>query len=468
MNKERTLNLNFFKMKHLKVAVLALLLIAGFTNVNAQDKNNPWAIGVGTNVVDFYPTNAQLQPMSGNWFNEFANATDHYNIIPSVSKITVSRYLNDGFTFEVAGTLNKIKHIGDNSASDLIYYGLDGAIKYNLYSLFGETTWFEPYASVGGGYTWLDKLGTGTFNGGLGVNIWVTKNIALTVESKYKHTFDSSIQQHFQHSAGVVIKFGGTDTDGDGVYDNEDACPEVFGLAAFKGCPDSDNDGVIDSEDACPNVAGLATLNGCPDADADGIADKDDACPNVAGSKANNGCPDTDGDGVVDKDDACPQVAGPSANKGCPWPDTDKDGVLDKDDNCVNVAGPASNNGCPEITQVEVAKLEELFKTVYFNTGKAEITNNSNQILDEAATIMAKYSTAKFSISGYTDSTGSKAKNQELSANRAVAVKGYLSSKGVDSSNLTAVGFGEENPIASNRTRSGRAKNRRVEVKLVK
>ena len=124
---------------------------------------------------------------------------------------------------------------------------------------------------------------------------------------------------------------GGTDTDGDGVYDKFDACPEEFGLEEFNGCPDTDGDGIIDSEDACPNEAGLAEFNGCPDTDGDGVPDKDDRCPNDKGTAANKGCPDTDGDGVVDIDDACPKVAGPTENKGCPWPDTDGDGVLDKD-----------------------------------------------------------------------------------------------------------------------------------------
>ena len=453
-------------MKHLKVALLALLLITGFSNVNAQDNNNPWAIGFGVNAVDFYPTNSGLAGHGG-WLDEFSNADDHYNIVPSVTKLSVGRYLADGFSFQVAGTLNKITKIGDNEASDLSYFGVDGALNYDLNNLIGETAWFDPYASVGGGYTWLDEMGAGTFNGGLGFNIWFSDNLGLNIESKYKHTFDSNIVQHFQHSAGIVVKFGGTDTDGDGVYDKDDACPEVFGLAEFNGCPDSDSDGVIDSKDSCPNTAGLAALNGCPDADEDGIADKDDACPNAKGTKANKGCPDTDGDGVVDKDDACPSVAGPAANKGCPWPDTDGDGVLDKDDNCVNEAGPASNNGCPEITEVEVAKLSELFKTVYFDSGKNTFKEETVSSLDEAAAIMTKYSTAKFTISGHTDSTGSKKRNQELSDSRAHAVKDYLVKKGVSSSNLTAKGFGEDMPIASNNTRKGRAENRRVEVKLV-
>jgi hypothetical protein len=58
------------------------------------------------------------------------------------------------------------------------------------------------------------------------------------------------------------LKFGGTDTDGDGIFDKDDACPTVFGLAAFNGCPDTDGDGIEDSKDDCPTVFGLAALNG--------------------------------------------------------------------------------------------------------------------------------------------------------------------------------------------------------------
>ncbi|MDV7186473.1 OmpA family protein [Lutibacter sp. TH_r2] len=458
-------------MKHLKIAFLAVLLTIGFNQVNAQDKNNPWQIGFGVNAVDFYPTNAEgmISPagFSTGWGDEFFNADDHYNMIPAITKITVGKYLADGFSFEVGGSLNKIEHIGNVSASDLSYFGVDGAVKYDLNYAFGETGWFDPYLTVGGGYTWMDDWDTGTFNGGVGFNLWFNDNIGLNLETRYKHTFESNITQHFQHAAGIVIKFGGTDTDGDGIFDKDDACPDVFGLEEFNGCPDTDADGIIDSKDACPEVAGLAELNGCPDADADGIADKDDACPNAKGTKANNGCPDTDGDGLVDKDDACPKVAGPKANKGCPWPDADADGVLDKDDACPKVAGPASNNGCPEITKVEVAKLEELFKTVYFDTGKDSFKDETVAKLDEAASIMKKYSTAKFNIAGHTDSVGSAKLNLELSSKRANAVKNYLASKGVSSSNLTAKGYGEEMPVASNNTRSGRSQNRRVEVKLV-
>jgi hypothetical protein len=81
------------------------------------------------------------------------------------------------------------------------------------------------------------------------------------------------------------------DTDGDGVVDKEDICPNEAGLAALSGCPDADSDGVADQDDACPDVAGVAALAGCPDADVDGVADQDDVCPNEFGLAEFNGCP---------------------------------------------------------------------------------------------------------------------------------------------------------------------------------
>jgi len=454
-------------MKKRKIVLTTLLLLViGVASINAQDKNNPYSIGFGVNAIDFYPTNPGLIG-HGSWFEEFVNTDDHYNIIPSISKVTVSRYLTDGFSIEAAGSLNKIKKVGDNSVSSTSYLALDGAVKYDLNNAFGQTGWFDPYASIGGGYIWMGDHDTGTFNGALGFNVWFNDNLGLNLETKYKHAFESKIVQHFQHSLGLVIKFGGTDSDNDGVFDDVDACPEVFGLIEYNGCPDSDNDGVIDSKDACPNVAGLESLNGCPDTDGDGIADKDDACPNDKGTKANNGCPDADNDGVIDSKDKCPNVAGPAANNGCPWPDTDNDGVLDKDDDCPKVAGLASNKGCPEVSVQDIAKLEELFKTVYFETNKASFKSETIAKLNEAIAIIVKYPTAKFAISGHTDSIGNDAYNLKLSEERAQAVKNYLISKGVSSNNLTAKGYGETQPVESNMYNAGRAANRRVDIKLI-
>ena len=282
-----------------------------------------------------------------------------------------------------------------------------------------------------------------------------------------KKGFGDNVANHFQATAGVVIKFGGKDTDSDGVYDKDDACPEIAGLVEFKGCPDSDGDGIKDSDDACPDVAGLATMNGCPDADVDGVADKDDMCPNDKGTKANKGCPDTDGDGVVDKNDKCPTAAGPVANGGCAWPDTDGDSILDKDDKCPNVAGVASEGGCPEIISNEAKMGVNTFaKSILFNTGRASFKAGVTEVLKSMIAIINEFPAAEFSVKGYTDSIGSASANLKLSSKRANAVRDFLVKNGVDASRLTASGQGEESPIASNMNKAGRSENRRVEVKV--
>ncbi|MNE11246.1 Outer membrane porin F precursor [compost metagenome] len=310
------------------------------------------------------------------------------------------------------------------------------------------------------------------------MTLWFTEAIGFELATKYKTSFGDredyygviDSPSHFQHSAGLIFKFGGKDTDGDGIYDKDDACPEVAGLKQFNGCPDTDGDGIVDASDECPEVAGLAALNGCPDTDGDGIADGKDACPEVAGLAALNGCPDADGDGVADKDDKCPTVAGPRENGGCPYLDADKDGVYDKDDECPTVAGPASNKGCPEVTAEVLQDLKVQARSIFFNTGKSSFKAGDAATissLDAIKEILKNYPNAKFSIEGHTDSTGSAKINQKLSEDRANAVRNALIEKGVNADNLTAVGYGSSKPVASNKTAKGRAENRRTEVKHV-
>ena len=446
-------------MKHLSKLLVVSLLFVGLSNIHAQDENNPWQVSFGANAIDVYPTSDV-----SSFGNEYFNATDHWNILPSISYVGVSKYVGSGFSVGARGSLNRISKWGDTSVDDLSHYAVDGTIKYN----FLKNTVIDPFLEIGGGYTWIDEIGAGTANGGVGINFWFTENIGLTLQTQYKHAFEDYLAPHFQHLAGLSIKFGGTDTDGDGVYDKDDACPEVAGLEAFNGCPDADGDGIEDSKDSCPNEAGSKEMNGCPDSDGDGVADKDDACPNEAGSKAMNGCPDADGDGVADKDDACPSEAGPAENKGCPWPDTDGDGVLDKDDACPEVAGTVANQGCPEVTEEVQKQLNDYARTILFDTGKSSIKAESTSVMVDIIQILNEYPTAKFTVEGHTDSVGSAKLNQKLSDSRANSVRDFLIEKGIGADRLTAIGYGEDKPIATNNTKAGRAQNRRVEINLVK
>lgn len=466
-------------MKHLNKLFAAACLFMGLS-AQAQDSNNPWAISFGANAVD---TRVSAATKFEDQISQYFNVEDNWNILPSISYINVSRHVGSGISVGVTGSINKIKKFvntretvpGDyivTNPGDLSYYAADGLIKWNF--LPGYI--IDPYVHLGGGYVWLEDANTGTANGGLGLTVWFSEMVGLTLQSTYKQSFDereerglsNNVPNHMQHFAGLTFKFGGKDTDGDGIYDKDDACPEVAGLKQFNGCPDTDGDGIVDGSDSCPEVAGLAEFQGCPDTDGDGIADKDDACPEVAGPKSLNGCPDADGDGVADKDDKCPQVKGPKENGGCPWPDTDGDGVLDKDDRCVDVKGTVANNGCPEISEEQIMKLNAYAKTILFNSGKATFQQQTYPVLQSIVAILKEYPSSKFSIEGHTDSDGKDAMNQKLSEDRAAAVKNYLTENGIAADRLSSVGYGESKPIDSNKTKKGKANNRRVEVKLVK
>ena len=458
-------------MKKLNTFFLLLALILGVASTQAQDQNNPWAIVIGVNAVDFYPADNDNIPGvigSGELFDEYFNAEDHWNIIPSISALELKRYVGDGFTARINGSINNIDQLGSLPSEELSFYNIGAGVEYNFKTLLNSEV-FDPFLGIGVGYYWLDSgSGATTFDTDLGLNVWITENVALTLKSSFNKAFEDGNFDYFQHTAGVTFSFGGNDSDGDGVYDKNDMCPETPGLAEFNGCPDSDGDGIMDSEDECPDTAGLAEFNGCPDTDGDGIPDPKDECPMDAGMESLNGCPDADKDGIADKMDDCPNQAGPLANGGCPYPDTDGDGVLDKDDMCPDVAGTEANNGCPEVTLVVQKELNEYAKTINFETGKTAITKDSEEALEAIISILNEYPNAKFTVEGHTDSVGSAKNNMRLSEARALSVKSYLVENGVDEFRLSSKGYGEEKPIASNDTRAGRAENRRVEINLKK
>lgn len=238
---------------------------------------------------------------------------------------------------------------------------------------------------------------------------------------------------------------------------------------------DRDGDTIPDEVDRCPDAPedmdGFEDEDGCPDLDndQDGVPDRSDRCPNEPGPAKNDGCPirDADDDGVLDDVDRCPNQAGPAANQGCPWPDRDGDGVMDRDDRCPDEAGPPGNQGCPyklvEVTESQIV----LRQTVHFQTGKARIKTESHPLLDEVAEAMLDHPTMRVRVEGHTDSIGDDRTNLRLSQARADAVRRYLMSRGVTPDRMTAIGYGEDNPLDDNATEVGRAINRRVEFHIL-
>jgi outer membrane protein OmpA-like peptidoglycan-associated protein len=241
------------------------------------------------------------------------------------------------------------------------------------------------------------------------------------------------------------------DIDNDGVPDKTDKCPLQFGRKTFGGCPDSDNDGIADCDDNCPFEFGSASANGCPDKDADGIKDNDDLCPDQSGPKKFNGCPDSDNDEIPDNFDRCPNEAGSLKHLGCP------DSV--KLDETHVVPNP--------VDFFDVPPIELSSHMINFELGKYQLSPQTISLLNEVADSMVKYPKIVVFISGHTDDLGGVVDNLLLSLSRAEAVKKYLMDKGISKSNILLAGYGKQYPIVENNNDANRAKNRRIEMKLL-
>jgi OmpA-OmpF porin, OOP family len=227
-----------------------------------------------------------------------------------------------------------------------------------------------------------------------------------------------------------------------------------------------------------PDVADYA-----PDRDHDGYPDDIDKCPDVPEDgkppDPSDGCPagsDRDNDGIPDAADACPDVPedkdGVQDNDGCPEDDADNDQIPDKEDKCPLEPGPPNKkkpekNGCPGLTKVTESGEVALLEPIQFETGKATIKAVSFPILDEVVTLMKARGNIKMGIYGHTDSVGADAMNLQLSKDRAASVVRYIRNHGIAGSRMESEGFGETKPLDTNDTAEGRAKNRRVEFKIL-
>ncbi len=267
---------------------------------------------------------------------------------------------------------------------------------------------------------------------------------------------------HVDLSGGAFVLLGGgrgPDKDKDGIPNKIDHCvteaEDRDNHEDEDGCPDVDNDkdGILDENDNCPNspedIDGFEDKDGCPDLDndKDGITDDKDEC---------RGKPEDD-DGFEDKD-------------GCPELDNDGDGLMDLEDKCRN--NPETFNffidedGCPDQVPSDLLEFAGAIPAIQFEVDSAKLLRSASPILDKAARAMLKYPDLSVEIAGHASSDGDDEHNMELSQGRTESVREYLIRKGVSSERLTARGYGETMPVASNDTEGGRRANRRVEFRF--
>ena len=312
-----------------------------------------------------------------------------------------------------------------------------------------------PFLKAGLGYEYMsekmyDNVDSVLADVGGGAKWPITDYLALKLEAVYMLKYnDDRWDNNLAGLAGLTFSFGGSDavaaaapldSDGDGVVDPDDLCPDTpQGVAVDEhGCiPDSDRDGVLDTVDKCPDtpLGQAVDKDGCLlDSDQDGVPDMSDKCP------------DTPKGAAVDE-------------LGCPN-DSDKDGVIDLNDNCPGTPEGVKVDpvGCPIIKTLKLK----------FAFGSSQIAPESEQTVADYAKFMEESPAFKVLIVGHTDNVGSDEKNMVLSQERADSVKAKLVEDGVDPDRIKTEGKGETQPVADNGTPEGRAQNRRIEVWLLK
>ncbi|MCU7495072.1 MAG: OmpA family protein [Ignavibacteria bacterium] len=383
------------------------------------------------------------------------------------------------------------------------FYSLGGGVAYN----FAIINIVFPYIFAGASYMHFDPTDVNrnrlprnalgqynryevNYNGEIGLRTLLTDQISFNISAGVqfspndnwddviaKGNNDMMLQGMIGFSYSFFTKI---DSDGDGVEDSKDMCPDTpAGVKVDQfGCPlDSDGDKVPDYQDKCPDTPKGVRVdkNGCPlDTDMDGVPDYADKCPNTPEGVQvdNSGCPlDTDGDGVADYMDKCPDTPKEARvdRNGCPL-DGDMDGVPDYLDKCPNTPKgvQVDQNGCPiEKEKVTITKKIILSGDTNFESNKAQLLPAAYTQLNRLADVMKNNPETRWRIEGHTDSRGSSESNMKLSQRRAEAVADYLSSMGIERSRFEIIPYGSTRPIAPNNTSEGRAMNRRVEVRLI-
>jgi len=361
-----------------------------------------------------------------------------------------------------------------------------------------RTTWILPYLYGGIGTAKVERDGfasksNGAFHVGFGSVFRVGERLGIRLDGRdvsYKQDDGPGRETRvnaFQISTGLTAFWLGRprDTDEDGVPNKRDRCPETPKGAVVDagGCPlDTDKDKVYDGLDKCPGtpVGAVVDAKGCPvDTDGDGVADGIDQCNDTPKGVLVDaqGCSlDTDADGVADGPDKCPGTPKGAVvdATGCPL-DADADGVPDGIDICpATPAGVAVNaGGCPLThSAYERQMLDDWVIRVTdleFVPDSATLTPRAMARLDSVGAVLVQWPNLKFEVAAHTDNAGEEGARQPLSQLRARSALQYIYSKypALNAKNYWYVGYGDTQPIASNRTPAGRAMNRRMEFRLM-
>lgn len=401
------------------------------------------------------------------------------------------------------------------------YAGI-GYMKWTIKDKPNQAKWRSPYADVKeDGYDMYLPIG-------LGFEIKLTNSLLLDVTGGYNHIFSDDINYYNNidipgnggndgyWNLGVGLVFtgesGSSDNDMDGltldqeemIGTNPDA-PDTDGDGLIDGLEfnqyktdplnkDSDSDGLTDNEE----IKTYTTNPNLVDTDKDGISDGDEITKfstdplridtdfdgitdfeEISETKTDPTKADTDKDGLKDGDEINKYKTSPLKL------DTDEDNISDGDEVLKYNTDPTKQDtdGGTVLDKVEIDRGSNplnpeddiilditapiILDGVTFATGSAELSPESEKMLSRVLNTLNAYPEMKVEIRGFTDNVGNNNSNQKLSQRRANAVRYWILNKGVEPARVVAKGYGEQNPIADNKTEEGRRLNRRIEFSRV-
>lgn len=383
-----------------------------------------------------------------------------------------SRYLKKSFSLSFPlriGTMDYPYYLND-FYKDWNFYSQDAAIRYG-FSVDEDRKW-QPYMTAGFGMMYIPKAEDSweaQFPVGLGLNIEFLEGINLQLSTEFRFSEGANA---WHNGIGLQFLFNTKEEETPAQNrstSNNELTPNISDIVrsnlndiydfsiilddnhlSSAENQDNDNDGVPNDLDLCPDVFGESSFSGCPiiDSDDDGLADMEDRCPDQAGTYETAGCPDSDGDFIIDKKDLCPTEPGTRACKGCP--DADGDQVADNIDQCPTEPGLQTNEGCPQMSENEIIGVKTIIQPIIFPKNGYDLVETDYSKLDHVINLMKQYPASILSISGYAFDEEDAKYNEVLSVLRARICFDYLIKKGVSEDRITYSGFGNSKEISFN------------------
>ncbi len=513
-------------MKHIKQLTLTLLLMSCLTMVlHAQNADNPWSFGISTG----------KNAYNGSLGNTIFDGDQPYQAFGGVH---INRCITPRLDLSLEGTYGCLGIFEWNR--DAFVNNMTNVDLSALYKLGGVGSKFQPFLHAGLGINSHVAMmeGRGPVESitnfgvpvGLGIRLGLGSAADLFWKATYGLNFGNDYDLHtetdgndhfLQNALGIQFNFGPSkagavvkiDTDGDGIFDSKDKCPNIAGIKQFDGCPMSEADmaakAAAEAEaklkaemEAKAAAEERARIRAEKEAAARLEAEKREAArlKAQAEAKAKAEAEAKAAAKVETKTTTTTtktEVVTKTSNDGKTYTGATGRGVIsrsgttttqaetrgyEKDDRSYETRTETYAEGYQEgrvvtgtttttrTTTSAYPDLQELFRRaryeVKFNTGSATLSSASYGILNEIVAKLKSYGNIAITIEGHTDSQGSETSNLTLSRNRAQAVLDYLATKGVSRSLLSSSGFGETYPIGDNATSEGRRQNRRVEIRI--